>query len=78
MLRVLLDSGAEVNAESSAGTPLLWAAGSDNQEAVSTLLEAKADPNARTSEGVGAMLMAAAAGTRLALNVLPSPSSTSS
>lgn len=62
MLHALLASGADVDAVSSAGTPLLWAAGSGNQEAVSTLLEAKADPNARTSDGVGAVLLAAAAG----------------
>lgn len=39
MLTYLLSKGAEVDSESDAGTPLIWAAGHDQQEAVKVLLE---------------------------------------
>lgn len=39
MLTYLLSKGAEVDSESDAGTPLIWAAGHGQQEAVKVLLE---------------------------------------
>lgn len=62
MIEALLEAGANVDAPSEAGTPLLWACGSGHTKAVRALLAAGADPNARSADGVGAMLMAAAAG----------------
>lgn len=62
VLKALLEAGGAVDAPSTAGTPLLWAAGSGNRRAVECLLAAGADPNALTSDDVGAMLMAAASG----------------
>lgn len=39
LLTYLLSKGAEVDSESDAGTPLIWAAGHGQQEAVKVLLE---------------------------------------
>ena len=62
MLGLLMDNGADIEGLSESGTPLLWAAGSANVNAVGTLLRAGANPDAQTPEGVSAMLMAGAAG----------------
>jgi len=62
IVEALLDAGANLEAPSETGTPLLWAAGSGSQEVVGQLLAAGADPNARAADGVTAMLMAAASG----------------
>jgi len=46
MMKVLIDAGADVNADAKAGfTPLMWAAKSGKAEAVKMLLAAKADVN---------------------------------
>lgn len=48
LLRFLLSRGAEVDSQSDAGTPLLWAAGHVQQEAVKILLEHHADVSMHT------------------------------
>ena len=58
----LLQHGAPVDSSSPAGTPLLWAAGSGQDSAVSQLLAAGADVNATTADGISAVIMASAAG----------------
>ena len=62
-MRKLLEAGAEKEAESSTGTPLLWAAGSGNVDAVKALLSADVNCNATSPDGCGAILMASAGGT---------------
>ena len=61
-MALLLENGAAVEAPSESGTALLWAAGSGSVEVVTQLLNAGANPDAQTSDGVSAALMAAAAG----------------
>lgn len=39
LLRYLISKGADVNSQSEAGTPLIWAAGHGQQDAVKVLLE---------------------------------------
>lgn len=66
-----------MDADSQAGNPLLWAAGSGGSANVELLLEAGADPNAMGPDETTALLMATATGTppspSLALS-LPLPS----
>lgn len=64
-MSLFLEAKADLEAPSESGTPLLWAAGSGSCPVVTQLLDAGADPNAQTPEGVSAMLMAAAAGIML-------------
>ncbi|XP_038716396.1 ankyrin-1 isoform X2 [Tripterygium wilfordii] len=49
LLRYLLSRGAEVDSESDAGTPLIWAAGNDQEEAVKVLLEHQANAGANVN-----------------------------
>lgn len=69
-MRKLLEAGADKEAESSTGTPLLWAAGSGNVDAVKALLSADVNCNATSSDGCGAILMASAGGTPSPLSAL--------
>lgn len=39
MLRILLSKGVDVDSQSDAGTPLIWAAGHGQEDAVKVLLE---------------------------------------
>lgn len=43
LLRLFLQKGVDVDAQSESGTPLIWAAGHDQQEAVKVLLERHAN-----------------------------------
>lgn len=63
-MEALLGAGADVEAASEAGPPLLWAAGSSAAGAavVRALLAAGADVNARAAGGITALFMAAASG----------------
>lgn len=38
-MRILLSKGVDVNSQSDAGTPLIWAAGHGQKDAVKVLLE---------------------------------------
>lgn len=55
-------AGAPASAPSAAGPPLLWAAGQAHADCVAALLKAGADANARSGEGVTALVMLAALG----------------
>eukprot|EP00252_Welwitschia_mirabilis_P004722 TRINITY_DN15015_c0_g2_i1.p1 TRINITY_DN15015_c0_g2~~TRINITY_DN15015_c0_g2_i1.p1 ORF type:complete len:461 (-),score=133.94 TRINITY_DN15015_c0_g2_i1:57-1439(-) len=63
LIELLLAKGVPIDIASDAGTPLIWAAGHDKPEAVKTLLDHGADPNAETDDNVTALLSAAAAGS---------------
>ena len=62
MLKLLLKAGANPDAPSDAGPPLLWACGHGRTEVAEMLLDAGADPNGSSEDGVTALLAAAAAG----------------
>lgn len=47
LLKELLSRGVPVDSESESGTPLIWAAGHDQKDAVEVLLEHNADVNFR-------------------------------
>ncbi|KAH9699173.1 ankyrin repeat family protein [Citrus sinensis] len=70
LLTYLLSKGAEVDSESDAGTPLIWAAGHGQQEAVKVLLEHHANPNAETEDNITPLLSAVAAGSLTCLDLL--------
>lgn len=61
-MRTLLEAGADKEANSVTGTPLLWAAGSGNFPALRELLNFGVNVNAVSSDGCSAVLMAAAGG----------------
>lgn len=69
-VRLLLEKGADVNAQNSdGGTALMYAI--DDPEKVTALLDKKADPNIRSGEGATALLIAAGAtGTYSTLKIL--------
>ncbi|MCL7048274.1 hypothetical protein MKW94_002120, partial [Papaver nudicaule] len=62
LLNLLLSKVAEVDSQSDAGTPLIWAAGHGQPDAVKILLEHHANPNAETDDGITPLLSAVAAG----------------
>ena len=64
IVALLVEKGAELDAPSESGTPLMWAAGSGHSEVVTELLESGADPNAQAPNGATAMILAAVAGTQ--------------
>ena len=68
-MNALIDAGAEKEAPSKTGPPLLWAAGSGNVTAVKALVESGVNCNAISSDGCGAVLMAAAAGIVILINI---------
>ncbi|CAN8269680.1 unnamed protein product [Cochlearia groenlandica] len=70
LLKELLTRGVSVESQSESGTPLIWAAGHDQKEAVEVLLEHKANPNAETEDDITPLLSAVAAGSLACLELL--------
>jgi ankyrin repeat protein len=77
VLPLLVELGADVNADPYRGTPLTWAAANDRADAVRLLVELGADPNRRGTfggpthgEGVTALHLAAQSGSRDAVDAL--------
>ncbi|XP_022937615.1 ankyrin-1-like [Cucurbita moschata] len=70
LLKFLLSRVTDVNSQSDAGTPLIWAAGHAQQEAVKLLLEHHANPNAETDDDITPLLSAVAAGSLACLDLL--------
>ncbi|CAH8259327.1 unnamed protein product [Arabidopsis lyrata] len=70
LLKELLSRGVPVDSESESGTPLIWAAGHDQKDAVEVLLEHNADPNAETEDNITPLLSAVAAGSLACLELL--------
>lgn len=70
LMEVLLSTGVEVDSQSDAGTPLVWAAGHGQQDALKLLLKHKADPNIETDDGITPLLSAVAAGSLPCLELL--------
>ncbi len=62
MVEALVAAGADLEAPSDAGTPLLWAAGSGAADVVAALLAAGAAPDALAEGHVSAVFMATASG----------------
>lgn len=71
-VRMLLIHGADVNAKEKlrGQNALMWAAAANNAVAVTALVEAQADVNARTNSGFDALLFAVRAGSLDAVRVL--------
>ncbi|CAN0892816.1 ANK1 [Linum grandiflorum] len=61
LMKYLLSKGMKVDLDSDAGTPLIWAAGHGQKDALKVLLEHKANPNAETEDGITPLLSAVAA-----------------
>nr|XP_043632115.1 putative ankyrin repeat protein RF_0381 [Erigeron canadensis] len=70
LMELLISSGVDVNSQSESGTPLIWAAGHGQQDAVKLLLEHKADPNIETDDGITPLLSTVAAGSLPCLELL--------
>uniref|UniRef100_A0A7N0ZRT0 Serine/threonine-protein kinase BSK1-like TPR repeats domain-containing protein n=1 Tax=Kalanchoe fedtschenkoi TaxID=63787 RepID=A0A7N0ZRT0_KALFE len=70
LLRFFLSRGAAVDAQCDSGTPLIWAAGHDQPEAVKVLLEHHANPNAETDDNITPLLSAVAAGSLACVELL--------
>ncbi|CAI5471323.1 unnamed protein product [Closterium sp. Yama58-4] len=62
ILELLLDHGADPNAQSDAGPPLLWACGHGKVAAAEVLLTRGANPDTPSEDGVNSLLTATAAG----------------
>lgn len=43
LMELLISAGVDVNSQSESGTPLIWAAGHGQQDALKLLLKSKAD-----------------------------------
>lgn len=70
LLQYLLSKEVDVNSPSDAGTPLVWAAGHGEQEAVKILLQHNSDPNAVTDDDITPLLSAVASGSFPCLELL--------
>ncbi|CAO2837046.1 unnamed protein product [Amaranthus hypochondriacus] len=70
LIRLLLSKGALVDSQSDSGTPLIWAAGHGQTDAVEVLLEHHANPNSETDENITPLLSAVAAGSLACLEKL--------
>ncbi|VVA12921.1 PREDICTED: ankyrin-1 [Prunus dulcis] len=70
LLRYLISKGADVNSQSEAGTPLIWAAGHGQQDAVKVLLEHHANPNSENDDSITPLLSSVAAGSLPCLELL--------
>ncbi|XP_027107369.2 palmitoyltransferase AKR1-like isoform X1 [Coffea arabica] len=70
LLKFLISRGVDVDLQSDAGTPLIWAAGHGQQDAVRILLEHRANPNIGTEDDVTPLLSAVAADSLQCLELL--------
>ncbi|CAI9102678.1 OLC1v1000980C1 [Oldenlandia corymbosa var. corymbosa] len=70
LLECLISRGVDVNLQSDAGTPLIWAAGHGQLDAVRLLLKHNANPNLGTEDDVTPLLSAVAAGSLPCLELL--------
>ncbi|KAK4596478.1 hypothetical protein RGQ29_014499 [Quercus rubra] len=70
LLKILLSKGVDVDSQSDAGTPLIWAAGHGQPDAVKVLLEHHANPNAETDDNITPLLSSVAAGSLPCLELL--------
>ncbi|MFS8009425.1 putative tetratricopeptide-like helical domain superfamily, ankyrin repeat-containing [Helianthus anomalus] len=70
LMELLISRGVDVNSQSESGTPLIWAAGHGQQDALKLLLKHKADPNIETDDGITPLLSAVAAGSLQCLELL--------
>ncbi|KAL6570290.1 hypothetical protein OROMI_014804 [Orobanche minor] len=70
LLKFLLTKGVNVDLQSDAGSPLIWAAGHGQQESVKILLEHNASPNAKSEDDITPLLSAVAAGSLACLELL--------
>ncbi|KAL4572278.1 hypothetical protein LXL04_019049 [Taraxacum kok-saghyz] len=70
LMEALLSTGVEVDSQSDAGTPLVWASGHGLQDALKLLLKHKADPNIEIDDGITPLLSAVAAGSLPCLELL--------
>ncbi|XP_068636306.1 uncharacterized protein [Aristolochia californica] len=70
LLSFLVSKGIDVESQSDAGTPLIWAAGHGQQEAVKFLLEQHANPNTETDDNITPLLSSVAAGSLPCLELL--------
>ena len=66
-MELLLEKGADVNATSKVGTPLLWALGANAEACALLLLEHGADPQATDPSNITPVLLAVATGLYNAL-----------
>ncbi|KAH6771572.1 ankyrin repeat family protein [Perilla frutescens var. frutescens] len=70
LLKFLLSKDVNVESQSDAGTPLIWAAGHGQQDSVKVLLEHNANPDAKTEDDITPLLSAVAAGSLPCLELL--------
>lgn len=70
IMKILLGKGVDIESKSESGTPLVWAAGHGQQDAVKLLLEHNAKPDTETADGITSLLSAVAAGSLPCLEVL--------
>ncbi|CAL4902523.1 unnamed protein product [Urochloa decumbens] len=70
LMNLLLSKGVDIESESDAGTPLVWAAGHGQLDAVKLLLQHNAKPNTENADGITALLSATAAGSLPCVEVL--------
>lgn len=70
LMELLISAGVDVNSQSESGTPLIWAAGHGQQDALKLLLKNKADPNIETDDGITPLLSTVAAGSLPCLELL--------
>ncbi|XVF31096.1 hypothetical protein REPUB_Repub16aG0116200 [Reevesia pubescens] len=70
LLKSILAKGVEVDSQSDAGTPLVWAAGHAQHDAVKVLLDHHANPNTETEDNITPLLSAVAAGSLACLDLL--------
>jgi ankyrin repeat protein len=70
LLSYLLSRDVEVNSQSDAGSPLIWAAGHAQPEAVKILLDKNADPNGENDDNITPLLSAVAAASLACVQLL--------
>ncbi|KAL3814700.1 hypothetical protein ACJIZ3_015968 [Penstemon smallii] len=70
LLKFLLTKSINVDLQSVVGTPLIWAAGSSQEDAVKVLLEHNANPNVKTEDDITPLLAAVAAGSSACVELL--------
>ncbi|KVI08508.1 Ankyrin repeat-containing protein [Cynara cardunculus var. scolymus] len=70
LMEFLISIGVDVDSQSDSGTPLVWAAGHGQQDALKVLLKHHAAPNIETDDGITPLLSAVAAGSLPCLELL--------